>query len=105
MRHAWAITLLLVLLLVELATGFLGMVYGSLDDAAFLATHCIAGYGILALLLWKVRLAVASFGRRRRPSPRLAPIALSALLLVTLLLGFVWSLASSYAFAGFSGLS
>ena len=97
--------LLLVLVLVELLTGFVGLVSGSADQAAFMATHRIAGYGILILLLWKAQLALRSLRRRRRAAPRTATIALSGLLFVTLGLGLAWSWAGSYVFAGFSGVS
>ena len=105
MKHAWANTLLLVLVLVELVTGFLGLVSGSADEAAFMATHRIAGYGILTVLLWKVQVALLSLRRRRGATPRAATVALAALLLMTLGLGMAWSWTGAYVFAGFSGVS
>ena len=105
MVFPWANTLLLVLVLVELVSGLLGLLYGSVDEAALMATHRIAGYGIVAVLLWKVRNVLFSLRRRRASAPRAATIALSVLLLATLALGLAWSWAGPFVFVGFSGVS
>ena len=105
MRHNWANTILLVLILVELATGLFGLVSGSRDKAAYILSHRISGYAILVVLLWKVQNALFSLRRRRAAGPRAATLVLTAVLALTLGLGFAWSFSGPFAFAGFSGVS
>ena len=106
MKFPWANTLLLLLIVVELATGFLGLVVGGSEDwALFILVHRVAGYGILVVLVWKVRVVLLSLRRRRGPAPRAASLALAAALVASLGLGLAWSLAGPYEFAWFSGVS
>lgn len=107
MKFPWANTLLVLLVIAELATGFFGLVSGSPDRAIFIQVHRVAGYGILLVLAWKVLLVLHSFRRRRRKVsvPRSASILLSALLLLALGLGFAWSFAGPFGFAFWSGMS
>ena len=105
MKTPWANTILLALVLVELATGFFGLVSGSRDEAVFIAVHRIGGFAILVVLVWKVAIIVASVRRRRSGPRQYASLALAAVLAVTLALGFAWSHAGPFYFAWFSGLS
>ena len=109
MRFPWANTLLLMLILAELASGLFGLLSGSSSGPAFMAVHRVAGYGILAVLLWKGRVVLSSLRkpgvRRRSATPRAASVALSALLAATLALGLAWSFAGPFAFVWFSGVS
>ena len=105
MKYPWANTLLLVLIAIELATGFFGLVSNSPDEAIFILTHRIAGWGIVALLAWKIANVLASLRWRRAPAPRAASIALAAVLLITLALGFAWSFLGAFSFWLFSGVS
>ena len=105
MKSFWANSVLLALLLVELATGFFGLVSGSADEAIFIAVHRIAGFAIVAVLFWKVAIIVSSLRRRRSGPRRYGSLVLLSLLAVTLSLGFAWSYAGPFTFAWFSGVS
>ena len=105
MRFPWANTLLLALILVELASGFFGLVSGSPDEALFIMAHRAGGYAILALLFWKTANVLFSLRWSRPPPPRTASLALVAVLAATLGLGFAWSFAGPFVLAWFSGVS
>ena len=105
MKSFWANSILLTLLLVELVTGFFGLVSGSAGDAIFIAVHRIAGFAIVAVLFWKVAIIVSSLRRRRSGPKQYASLFLLSLLAVTLSLGFAWSYAGPFTFAWFSGVS
>lgn len=105
MKTPWANTILLVLIAVELVSGFFGLVSGSSDEAIFILVHRIGGFAILAVLVWKTAIIVASVRRRRRRPRQYASLALAALLVITLGLGFAWSYVGPFSFALFSGVS
>lgn len=106
MKFPWANTLLLLFILAELVSGFLGLVYGgSPDRAIFMQAHRVAGYGILGVLAWKARNILFSLRWRRAAAPRGASLLLLSLLAVTLALGLAWSLVGRFSLYPFSGLS
>ena len=101
----WANTLLLIFLLAELASGFFGLVSGSEDRAFHMQIHRVAGYGILAILVWKAAIVARSLRRPRSFSVRAPSVLLAGLLVATLALGFAWSVAGPFHFWIFSGVS
>ena len=105
MRFPWANTLLLALVLAELASGFFGLVSGSPDEAYFILSHRIAGYGLLVILGWKAVNILFSLRWRRPAVPRAASLTLLALLVLTLALGYAWSFTGPFSVARFSGVS
>ena len=106
MRFGWSNSLLLAFLAVEAVTGFFSLTAGGRpDNAAFIIIHRIAGYGILFILAWKLRLVFSSLKYPRSKTPRYASIFLMVVLLATLGTGFAWSLAGPYSFSLFSGVS
>ena len=106
MRFGWSNSLLLAFLAVEAATGFFSLTAGGRpDNAVFIIVHRIAGYGILFILAWKLRLVFSSLKYPRSNTPRYASIFLMIVLLATLGTGFAWSLAGPYSFSLFSGVS
>ena len=105
MKSFWANSVLLSLLLVELTTGFFGLVSGSAGDAVFIAVHRIAGFAIVVVLIWKTAIIVSSLRRRRSGPRQYASLTLVSLLAVTLTLGFAWSYAGPFTVAWFSGVS
>ena len=105
MRYPWANTLLLVLITAELVSGLVGLMSGSPRAAIFIQIHRVAGYGIVVLLMWKAVNIVRSLRWPRHATPRTASLVLSAILLLTLALGFWWSFAGAFSFAWFSGVS
>ena len=105
MRFPWANTLLLVLIAVELVSGFFGLVSGSPDEAAFILMHRIAGWGIVVVLGWKAANVLRSLRWQRGATPRTASIVLAGALAATLALGFIWSFVGPVSFWLFSGVS
>ena len=105
MKFPWANTLLLLLIVAELVSGFFGLVSGSPDRAIFIQAHRVAGYGILVILIWKGGNVAFSLRWRRAVAPRTASVTLLTALLVALGLGFAWSLAGPFSFYRFSGIS
>ena len=105
MKYPWANTLLLALIGVELVSGFFGLVANSPDESAYILAHRIAGWGIVVVLIWKLRNVRASLRWARRPGPRAASLALSGLLLASLGLGFAWSFFGPWRVWLFSGVS
>ncbi len=105
MRYPWANSLLFLFLGLELLTGLIGLVSGSQDRAVYLQLHRVGGYGILAVLVWKTANVVASWQRPRGGTVRLASLALTASLVVTLALGLAWSIAGPFGWWLFSGVS
>ena len=109
MRYPWANVLLLLLMALELVTGYLGLTSGTPQWVAALHLHRIGGFAIVALLLWKGRNILPPLTRLRRWRrllvPHLASLLLFALLLSSLALGMAWSHTGPYYFMGFSGVS
>ena len=105
MKTFWANTILLTLVLVELVSGFFGLVSGSAGDAAFIVVHRIGGFAILVVLIWKTAIVISSVRRRRSGPRQYASLILAVVLVVTLSLGFAWSYAGPFTFAWFSGVS
>ena len=105
MRFPWANTLLLTFLALELVSGFFGLTSGSENRAIHIQLHRIAGYGILITLVWKTANVARSLKWPRPVSARAASIALSALLVICLATGVVWSLIGPYYWWIFSGVS
>lgn len=105
MRYPWANYTLLFLVSVEIVTGFFGLVSGSPNEAAFILIHRIAGFGILATLVWKGFNVGRSLRLPRKISTRFASVALLVLLTLALASGLAWSVAGPYQIWLFSGVS
>ena len=109
MPYPWANVLLLLLLALELATGLLGLISGSSDQAIYLHVHRVGGFAILALLIWKGRNILQSLRRlvrrRRLDIASVGSVSLLGLLVLSLVLGLAWSHGGRFSFQGFSGLS
>jgi Oxidoreductase molybdopterin binding domain len=103
MRHPWVNTLLLILLLAQLATGVFGLVNGDADRRWVYWLHGIGGWAIVALLAWKGAVIVDSLARRKRaPAQRPVYLILTGLLLATLATGFIWTSAGRIVLFGYS---
>ena len=105
MRYPWANSLLFLFLGLELLTGFFGLISGSEDRSIYLQLHRIGGYGIVTVLVWKTVNVAMSLKWRRSGPVRTASLVLTALLVATLVLGFVWSWTGPYSWWLFSGVS
>ena len=93
------------LICVELVSGFFGLVSNSPDEAYFILAHRIAGWGIVAVLAWKIVNVAMSLRWPRNAAPRTASLILACVLAVTLILGFIWSFVGPVSFWLFSGVS
>ncbi len=105
MRYPWANILLLLFILADMISGFFGLISGSEDRAIYILLHRISGYGILAVLAWKVANIIRSFKWPKKKPVRIASLALAIVLAVTLALGLVWSIFGDFSWWMFSGLS
>ena len=105
MRFPWANVLLLVFLILELVSGLLGLMTGSEDRAIYIQLHRVSGYGILLVLVWKSANVVRSLSWPRPSSVRLPSILLAFILVLTLAMGFAWSVWGSFEWWLFSGMS
>ena len=105
MRHKWVNLILLTLVLGELITGAIGLMSGNIHHEIVLQLHSILGYSIVAVLGWKVLLALRSLKRPPRGRPRQVAVLLSVLLLTALSIGVVWSVGGFWAVEGVTGMS
>lgn len=105
MRHRWVNLLLLALVAGEGLTGAVGLMSGNARSEIVLVAHSILGYSIVAVLGWKVALAVTSLRKPARGRPRSATLALAALLLAALCIGLAWSVSGFWDVSGISGMS
>ena len=62
MRYPWANILLIVLVVAELITGYLGLTHSQPAWFASMHVHRIMGFAILALFVWKSRNILGSVG-------------------------------------------
>ncbi|MBI4220665.1 MAG: molybdopterin-dependent oxidoreductase [Chloroflexi bacterium] len=105
MRYPWANTILLFLLVFELATGLLGLVAGSPDRGFLLRFHLVGALGILTVLSWKTLIVMRSLGRRRYAGSRIASVVLAMLLLASIGFGIAWTWTGFFTVAGITGMS
>jgi DMSO/TMAO reductase YedYZ molybdopterin-dependent catalytic subunit len=95
MRYPWVNTLLLALIPLGLATGYLGLTNGHPGRAWILWLHAIAGYSVVALAVWKVAVIRRSLERKPLGSP-----SRPAFLILGFLTGFVLVSGIAWAWAG-----
>ncbi|MGH2536357.1 MAG: molybdopterin-dependent oxidoreductase [Candidatus Promineifilaceae bacterium] len=92
MRHPWANVALLILLLAQVVTGYLGFTNGAIERRWLLWLHGAGAYAIVLILLWKGAIILDVYGRLSRFGwRRLSFALLLALLIVTLLTGLLWT--------------
>ena len=107
MRFPWANIALIVLVIAELITGYLGLTHNNPEWIASMHLHRIFGFSILALFIWKSRNILGSlksrYNWRRSWSEMVWSLVLLAGLLIVLGLGLAWSHLGSYSWMGFSG--
>lgn len=103
MPYPWANISLLLLLLLQLATGLGGLMSGAESFSWVLWLHGLGGYALALLLYWKGAIVFNVFKRRWRWSAgRAAFILLALLLLAILVTGWTWTNAGPTNLAGFS---
>ncbi len=103
MRYPWVNVILLVLLSVQLATGYLGFTNGRSSNSWLLWLHGIGAYALIVLLYWKGSIIFDSIDRKKRwTRKRIGFLVLAALLLATLLAGLLWTFYGPIYLFGFS---
>jgi len=103
MRYPWVNTALLVLVIFQLLTGFLGLTNGAENFKWFLWLHGIGGYAIIVIAIWKAAIIFDVLARIPRVTlSRLAFLAMTALVLVILFTGIFWLVGGDIVILGFS---
>ena len=103
MRYPWANLALLILLTLQLITGFFGFINGAEDSQWILWFHGIGAYAISIVLLWKSAIVLDVYGRGKGLNwRRLAFGVMILLLLATLISGLVWTFNGPHYLLGFS---
>ena len=105
MRHKWVNLILLTLVCGEAVTGAVGLMSGNRQNEVVLQLHSILGYSIIAVLAWKILLALNALRRPSRGRPRHISVLLSGLLLIALGIGVVWSVGGFWNIQGITGMS
>ena len=107
MRFPWANVALIVLVVAELVTGYLGLTHSNPEWIAAMHLHRIFGFAILALFVWKSRNILGSlrsgYNWRMARREMVWSLILLAGLLTVLGLGLAWSHLGRYYWMGFSG--
>ncbi|MDQ4075485.1 MAG: molybdopterin-dependent oxidoreductase [Chloroflexota bacterium] len=102
MRYPWANTVLLLLLLVQLATGVGALLSGSARFSWVLWLHGVGAYALVTILLWKGAIIWNVLRRRKLTVLRIAFVLMALLLLAVLASGFYWTYVGPISFFGFS---
>lgn len=106
MKTPWVNTLLLLVLIGQVVSGYLGMVNNERPFQWVLWLHSIGAYAIVALLYWKASIIFDAVRRKSVWSwQRLLFVFTLLLLLATLLLGIAWTFGGPYYFLQISGVS
>lgn len=106
MRYPWVNVLLFLLLVIQLVTGYLGLVNGRPPRAWLLWLHGIGAYGLLMLVYWKGSVIWSAWRRKKSwTGARLLFLLMLALLLATLLSGLLWTFYGPIYLLGFSLIS
>ena len=82
---------ILVLLTAELASGVESFLVGSPEGRWVFWVHSVGGFALTALIVWKWRVVIGSFGRRGLGAWALAPAVFGLLFLGALVSGLAWS--------------
>jgi hypothetical protein len=106
MHFPWANIILLVLLFIQLITGYFGFTNGRASFSWILWLHGIGAYGLIVLLYWKSSIIFDTLRRKKTwTRQRVGFIALLLLLLATLAAGLVWTFYGPIYLYGFSLVS
>lgn len=106
MRFPWVNVALLVLLLLQVSSGYLGFVNGEERQAWLLWLHGMGAYALVLLLWWKGAVVWHALRRGRRWTwARVSFLVAVVLLLLTLALGLLWTFGGPRYLFGFSLVS
>jgi hypothetical protein len=106
MRTPWVNILLLLLLLLQSGTGYLGMTSNREPEAWLLWLHGIGAYGLTFLLYFKSAIILDAWSRKKKwTRHRVAFVVLLVFLVLTLITGLLWTIDGPIYLAGFSLIS
>ena len=107
MRHTWANAFILLLAASSLVTGYYALVAGEPSQAWQVSAHNVAGFGVVAVLVWKLPNILRPLRRRFGAYTYQDYLALAALtlLLTDILLGIAWVHLGRFSYLGTSGLT
>jgi len=106
MRAPWANVLLLILLALQLLSGYLALTNGAASGRWTVWLHGAGAYAVLLLLIWKGQVIVDALRRKRVwTTTRYAFFFLLFLLVLTMLSGIVWTIWGPIHLGGFSLIS
>lgn len=107
MRHPWANAFILLIAGASLVTGYYAFVAGELAQAWRVSAHNAAGFGVVAVLVWKMPNVLRPLIRRYGAWTGQDYLALSALslLLIDIALGIAWVHLGRFTYLGASGLT
>lgn len=103
MRYPWANFTILILILVQIVSGYFGFNNGYQTRAWLLWVHGIGAYTLVIALFWKGAIILNAYSRNQRWGwGRIAFLTMAVLLLLVLLTGLVWTYYGPHYIAGFS---
>lgn len=106
MKVPWANTILLVVLLLQVGTGYLGLLNNQEQFGWVLWWHGLGAYAIVLLLFWKGNIIFDALRRKKVWTwQRVIFLFTVFLLLLTLVLGLVWTLNGPHYFLNISYVS
>lgn len=106
MRFPWVNLVLLIVLIVQLVTGYLGLIENRESFRWILWLHGIGAYALVVLLYWKSQVIFDAWRRKTVwTGARKAFLVLLGLLLLTIVLGLAWTFAGPIYLFGFSLVS
>lgn len=106
MKFPWANIALLIFLISLTLSGYLGLVNGAEASAWRLWLHAISAYGLTVLFGWKSTIILDAFRRKKRwTRERVIFLVMLILLLLTVLLGLLWTFNGPLYLGGFSLVS
>lgn len=106
MKFPWANVALLLILITLTISGYLGLVNGYESAAWRLWVHGIAAYALMALFVWKSSIILDAYRRKKRwTRERVAFSVMLLLLLLTVLMGLLWTFSGPIHLGGFSLVS
>ncbi len=106
MKFPWANVTLLIILFTLAVTGYLGLVNGHEAAAWRLWLHGIAAYSLIVLFVWKSSIILDAYGRKKTwTRARVAFSVMLLLLLLTMLMGLLWTFDGPIYIGGFSLVS
>lgn len=106
MKSPWVNAAVLIILVTLLVTGYFGLVNGEEGRAWRLWLHGVAAYALIVLFVWKSQVILDAFRRKNKwTRERVAFAIMLVSLLITVVMGLVWTFNGPVHWGGFSLVS